>query len=213
MRVDWRREGPLRRLTLCAGLLGLLIGLAWVGDVVILHAGPGVQAAGRLARAPKLVILGGSRGQRFAPSTVAHLTGLTAFNFAMHNCRTYDACAISKYLFARSPGTKLRCVFALQATTLVDTPMDQALLYDRRFSQWFPAALLRRQKAAAGTPVRRHLPSADVYSARGCIVANGYDRRLTAGVTLAASLDNYLASMVPRAASTSRPGASRCAGP
>jgi hypothetical protein len=156
----------------------------------------------RLTKAPELVVLGGSRAQRFAPSTVLRLTGLTAFNFAVHNCRTYDAYAISRYLYARSPATKLRCVFALQATTLVDTPMDQALLYDRRFSQWFPGALLRRQKAAEGTPVRRHVPSADVYTTRGLIVSNGYDRRLAAGVSLDTSLSNYIASVLPRAASS-----------
>jgi hypothetical protein len=156
----------------------------------------------RLKKAPELVVLGGSRAQRFAPSTIARLSGLSAFNFAVHNCRTYDAYAISRYLIARSPTTRLRCIFALQATTLVDTPMDQALLYDRRFSQWFPTALTRRQKSAQGTPQRRHVPSADVYSSRGLIISNGYDRRLAEGVSLDTSLSAYIASVTPRAASS-----------
>ncbi len=160
----------------------------------------------RLSRAPELVVLGGSRAQRFAPSTIARLTGLSAFNFAVHNCRTCDAYAISRYLLARSPQTRLRCVLALQATTLVDTPLDEGLLYDRRFSQWFASPLLRREKAAAGTPLKRHIPAADVYSDRGCIVSNGYDRRLAAGVTLAESLQSYLASTVPHAAAANRAG-------
>jgi len=165
----------------------------------------------RLARPPELVVLGGSRAQRFAPSTVTRLTGLTAFNFAVHNCRTYDAYAISKYLLARAPHADLRCVFAIQATTLVDTPMHQALLYDRRFSQWFPTALLRRQKARQGPPTTSHIPSADVYGDRGLIVSNGYDRRLASGVTLDTSLANYVASTLPRAASSpsARSGRSR----
>jgi hypothetical protein len=53
-----------------------------------------------------------------------------------------------------------------------------------------------------GTPVRRHVPSADVYTARGLIVSNGYDRRLAAGVSFSTSLSNYIASTLPRAGSS-----------
>jgi hypothetical protein len=166
----------------------------------------------KLGTAPELVVLGGSRAQRFDPAVIETLTGLSAFNFAVHNCRTADAYAISKYLFARSPGTKLRCFYAIQATALVDAPMDQALLYDGRFSQWFPKELIASQKEAQGAPVRGHVPTADVYSPRGCIVHNGYDRHQERGVTLDKALQSYLARMVPRAASTSSAGETQSRG-
>jgi hypothetical protein len=162
----------------------------------------------KLGTAPQLVVLGGSRAQRFDPSVIESLTGLSAFNFAVHNCRSADAYAISKYLFARSPDTKLHCLYAIQATTLVDAPMDQALLYDGRFSQWFSKELLAGQKRARGAPVSGHVPSADVYSPQGCILCNGYDRHRERGVTLDKSLRTYLTRMVPRAASTSSAGES-----
>jgi hypothetical protein len=86
--------------------------------------------------------------------------------------------------------------------------MDQALLYDKRFSQWFPKGLLASQKKAAGKPVASHVPAEDVYSARGCILSNRYDRELAEGITLAGSLSTYLARTVPRAASSSSAGES-----
>jgi len=164
----------------------------------------------KLTSAPDLVVLGGSRAQRFEPSVITRLTGLSAFNFAVQNIRPADAYAISKYLFARAPATKLHCLFAIQATMLVDTPMDQALLYDKRLSQWFPKDLLASQKRAEGAVIARRVPSSagSMYSGRGCILSNGYDRRLAQGITLAASLQTYLTRMVPRAAARSSAGES-----
>jgi hypothetical protein len=161
----------------------------------------------KLPSPPQLVVLGGSRAQRFEPSVIQRLAGLSAFNFAVHNCRTADAYAISQYLFARSPSTKLHCFYAINATTLVDAPMDQALLYDKRFSQWFPKALLASEKKAEGAPVATHVPSYE-FDARGSVVYNGYDRQLAEGITLAMSLRTYLARMVPRASVTSSSGQS-----
>lgn len=160
----------------------------------------------KLSSAPELVVLGGSRAQRFEPSVIEDLTGLSAFNFAVQNCRPTDAYAISKYLFARSPSTKLHCLYAIQATSLVDAPMDQALLYDKRLSQWFPEDLLQSQKEALGEVENRRVPSGNVYSDRGAIEYNGYDKRLEQGVTFEKTMKGYLARMVPRAATSPTSG-------
>ena len=105
-----------------------------------------------LKKPPQLVVLGGSRAQRFEPNYIRRLTGLSAFNFALQNGRPEDAYATSKYLFSRAPDVKLRCFYAIQATTFGDRPMHPGLLYDERFSQWFPPDLVSRQKELNGPP-------------------------------------------------------------
>jgi hypothetical protein len=87
--------------------------------------------------------------------------------------------------------------------------MDQSLLYDKRFSQWFPKSLVASQKKTQGKPETGHVPSADVYGARGNIISTAYDRRLADGVTQATALQNYLASMVSRAAAKPSAGSSQ----
>jgi hypothetical protein len=57
----------------------------------------------KLPAPPELVMLGGSRAQRFERSHIERVTGLSAFNFAVQNCRPEDAYAISRYLIERAP--------------------------------------------------------------------------------------------------------------
>ena len=157
----------------------------------------------KLGTAPQLVVLGGSRAQRFDPFAIESLTGLSAFNFAVHNCRSTDAYAISKYLFARSPDTKLHCFYAIQATAPVDAPMDQALLYDGRFSQWFSRSysLARRGREVHRSAATFPRPTSTALEAASCTTAT------TATGSEASRSTNrcprYLRRMVPRAASTS----------
>lgn len=154
----------------------------------------------RLVAAPELVVLGGSRAQRFEPSLITKLTGLSAFNFALQNCRPQDAYAVSRYLFSLAPTARIRCLFAVQSTTFGDLPMNAGLLYDKRLSRWFPDALIARQKAAAGKPKVRDVLSCNRFSSRGCLLTNPYDEREDCGVSLSSVLDSYIDSMLPRAA-------------
>lgn len=163
----------------------------------------------RLSEAPQVVVLGGSRSQRFEPSLITKLTGLSAFNFAVQNCRPEDAYAISRYLYARAPTVKLRCIYCVQCTSFVDAPMNPGLLYDKRLSAWFPKALIAKEKAAEGTPTVRNLLSCNQFTARGCLLHNTYDRREDSGVSLDTVLDHYLTTMVPRAASAAANSGSR----
>lgn len=154
----------------------------------------------RLAAPPDLVVLGGSRAQRFEPSLITKLTGLSAFNFALQNCRPQDAYAVSRYLFSRAPNARIRCLYAVQSTTFGDLPMNAGLLYDKRLAQWFPDALIARQKAAAGKPRVRDVLSCNRFSTRGCLLDNPYDEREECGVSLSSVLDGYIDSLLPRAA-------------
>jgi len=153
----------------------------------------------RLASPPQLVVLGGSRAQRFEPLAVEKLTGLSAFNCALQNCRPQDAYAVSRYLFSRAPGVKLHCLYAVQCTTFVDLPMNAGLLYDKRLAQWFPAALVARQKAVAGDPKVRDVLSCNEFSSRGCLLKSPYDEREECGASLSSVLDSYIGSMLPHA--------------
>ena len=154
----------------------------------------------RLPQPPRLVIFGGSRAQRFEPAVVQRLTGLSAFNFAAQNSRPEDVYAMARFMFWRAPEVKLHCFWALQATTLSDSPLHPGLLAERRLSQFLPDYLLKTQPTVtAETSSGRELQTTDVYGPRGDLVHNGYDLRLERGVSFETTLAGYLAKMVPRA--------------
>ena len=156
----------------------------------------------RLGEAPECIVLGGSRAQRFEPSLLRSLTGLSAFNYALQNCRPEDAYAVTRYLYSRAPEVKVHCIYAIQSTTFSDIDMHPGLLYDARLSAAFPRALVARQKKAQGAATAHSLLSCNTFSARGCLLWNTYDEREADGRTLAESLSSYLDSLLPRAAST-----------
>ncbi|MEZ5126383.1 MAG: hypothetical protein R2826_09065 [Thermoleophilia bacterium] len=151
----------------------------------------------KLDEAPELVVLGGSRAQRFRPERIAKITGLSAFNFAVHNCRPEDAYAISRYLYDRAPNVNLHCFFAVQATTFSDVTMQPALLYDPRFVRYFPASLVKAQKKANEPLKPQRVPERNKFSARGELLFNVYDTR-----SLERVLPQYIKRMTPKAAST-----------
>lgn len=157
-----------------------------------------------LPEPPELVVLGGSRAQRFEPRHMAQVTGLSAFNFAVQNCRPEDAYAISRFLMERAPDTKLHCFFAVQATTFGEITMAPGLLYDPRFVGFFPEDLVEEQKAA-NEPLEVHrVPSSNRYNERGRLLYNSYDKRLEAGRTQERAMRIYLDRMVPKAGATTR---------
>ena len=155
----------------------------------------------RLPSPPELVIFGGSRAQRFAPSVAEKLTGLPAFNFAVQNSRPEDVYAMSRLLFWRAPSVKLRCIWALQATTLADSPLHPGLLAERRLTQFLPGYLVTGQRKVSVSSEGREMQSVDEYSARGQLLHNGYDLRLERGIPFESTLLGYLSEMVPRAGS------------
>ena len=152
---------------------------------------------------PELVFMGGSRAQRFEPSYVRELTGLSAFNFAVQNNRPEDAYAMSRTLFDMAPDVKLRLFYAVQVTTFSDATMHPGILYDERFSRWFPDELIAAQKEKLGTPKPDGIPENNRYSARGCLLYNSYDERLERGRTFERALETYLDRLLPKAAAPS----------
>ena len=153
----------------------------------------------RLPSPPELVIFGGSRAQRFEPSVAEDLTGLPAFNFAVQNSRPEDVYAMARLLFWRAPSVKLRCIWALQATTLSDSPLHPGLLAESRLTQFLPGYLVAGQRKVSVSSEGREMQSVDEYSARGQLLHNGYDLRLERGISFENTLFGYLSEMVPRA--------------
>jgi hypothetical protein len=215
---DMRRGGSRR------GLTAALTGAAAAAFVLVACAAPQQAAVathvdpaasprydralkcdlvGRLPEPPQLVIFGGSRAQRFEPSVAQTLTGLPAFNFAVQNSRPEDAYAMARYLFWREPGVKLRCLWALQATSLSDSPFHPGLLAEPRLNQFLPEYLVRAQRKVSVSAEGRELGPDTEFTARGSLVRNSYDARLEHGIPFERTLLNYLAAMVPRAASQS----------
>ena len=160
----------------------------------------------RLETPPELVVFGGSRAQRFEPSYIRRLTGLSAFNFALHNGKVEDAYAVSSYLFSEEPDLELRCFFAVQVGNFGDAPLHPGLLWDPRLSRWFPEELLQEQREIVGKPKRGGMSSDSRYSDRGCLLHNSYDERVARGVSLDAILNVYIERILPKA---SAPGASQ----
>jgi hypothetical protein len=150
-----------------------------------------------LPAAPELIVFGGSRAMRFAPSSITARTGLSAFNCAVQCFRPEDAWAFSSYLYRRSPDTRLRCVIALQARTLSDDRMRAGLLYDDRLSVAFPDDLVAGQKAALGKPVKKEVLGANRYTSRGYLVRNRYDVTRDAGYRFAHHIDVSIARLLP----------------
>jgi hypothetical protein len=153
----------------------------------------------RLPQPPELVIFGGSRAQRFEPTVATELTGLPAFNFAVQNSRPEDVYAMSRHLFWRAPGVKLRCFWALQATTLSDAPLHPGLLAERRLSRFLPDYLLAEQRTIPVNNKGRELSPDNRFTARGNLVHNAYDARLERGISFEQTLAGYLSALVPRA--------------
>jgi hypothetical protein len=159
-----------------------------------------VDLLASLARPPQLVIFGGSRAQRFEPAVARELTGLPAFNFAVQNSRPEDVYAMSRLLFWRAPGVRLRCIWALQASSLADSPLHPGLLADDRLTQFLPEYFVRAQRGIVVASEGRELGSDNEFTARGQLLFNGYDQRLDKGISFATTLSGYLSKMVPKAA-------------
>ena len=157
----------------------------------------------RLSEPPELVVLGGSRAQRFEPSQIERLTGLPAFNFAAQNSRPEDAYAIARYLFWRAPDVKLRCIWAVQVTTFGDTPLHPGLLAEERLTQFLPDDLVAAQRAAGAQVAAHEVLWSDEYSPRGALFRNGYDRVEARGIGFDAVMKTYLGRMLPKAAAPS----------
>jgi hypothetical protein len=155
----------------------------------------------RLPEPPELVIFGGSRAQRFEPSVAERLTGLSAFNFAVQNSRPEDAYAMARYLFRRAPRQKLHLIWALQATTLSDSPLHPGLLAEPRLNGFLSRSFVADQRKVSVSTKGREMPSDVEYSARGLLLHNGYDARLERGRPFETTLKGYLNKMVPRAGS------------
>ena len=154
----------------------------------------------KLSRPPRLVFLGGSRSQRFDPAFARKRTGLSAVNLSLSCARPEAAWAYVNWLYKRSPGTRLRCIWGVQSGMMRDRDLDAALLQARRFYRYFPDELLASQ--------RRLLPSSKAempkyygflrnrYSNRGLLIRNVYDVRRARGYTLKQSLDHYIEKML-----------------
>lgn len=159
-----------------------------------------LDLAEALDESPELVVIGGSRAQRFEPSYIRALTGLGAFNFAAQNNRPEDAYAMSLALLAMAPDVRLRLFYAVQVTTFTDRTMHPGILYDGRFARWFPEDLVAEQKEELGTPQPEGFPEHTRYSPRGCLLYNTYDLRVERGRTLERSLETWLERLIPKAA-------------
>ena len=194
----------------CAGLLALAVvpasavGLRRGGTTAPLYDRTfKCERLERLSAPPELVVLGGSRAQRFEPSQIARLTGLPAFNFAVQNSRPEDAYAMARYLFWRAPDVKLRCIWAVQVTTFGDTPLHPGLLAEERLAQFLPDELVAAQRAAGAKVAAHEVLWSDEYSPRGALFHNRYDRVEARGIGFDAVMQGYLARMLPKAGAPS----------
>lgn len=146
-----------------------------------------------LPAAVEHVVFGGSRAMRFEPSHLQSMTGLYGFNAAVQCFRPEDAYAFSSYLYARSPGTRLRCMIALQSRTFHDDTLRAGLLYDPRLSRAFPDSLVAQQKARLGKPAIKQLLGINRFTAKGYLVHNRYDvTRKRPGYSYTKHLDLYI---------------------
>ncbi len=162
-----------------------------------------------MPKVPRVLVFGGSRGMRMDPATIRRNTGLTAFNFALHNGRPEDAWAVTDWVLDSHPDEPPTVIWCVQATTFADVPMDPGLILDERLSQAFPKALIAAKTSWAKKQRKRKIqPSRYRYD--GMVLQNGYDKRRRAGLTLQRALTNYLnADMLAKAGNRKIPGNTR----
>ena len=150
---------------------------------------------------PRLLVVGGSRAERFEPSRIKKLTRRSAMNMSVSNCEPEDVWAFSRHMLKRAPNVKLRLFWAIQMRGLTDTTFAPGLVYDRRLSRWFPPELITEQKKRIGDVRIKDLLAAYRFSARGVMTYGPYDRR-RARVPLSTTLDRWIASHVRKESSS-----------
>ncbi len=163
-----------------------------------------------MAKVPRVLVFGGSRGLRMDPATIRSRTHLTAFNFALHNGRPEDAWAITDWVLDSHPDKPPTVIWCVQATTFADVPMNAGLIVDERFSQAFPKSLIKAKTKWAMKQPERNILSSRRYGYDGMLWWNSYDKKRQAGVSLQRSLTNYLdADMLAKAGNRKIPGNTR----
>ncbi len=145
-----------------------------------------------MPRVPRVLVFGGSRSLRMDPATIKKYTKLTAFNFGFHNGRPEDAWAVTDWVLDTNPTKPPAVIWCLQATTLMDTPMNPGLIVDPRLSQAFPKSLINAKTAWAMKQGKHNVLNGRKYGYDGMLWWNSYDTRRAAGQTLQQSLNGYL---------------------
>ena len=163
-----------------------------------------------MPRVPRVLVFGGSRSLRMDPATIKRGTGLTAFNFGLHNGRPEDAWAVTDWVLDTHPDKPPAVIWCLQATTLADVPMHPGLIVDERLSQAFPKALIKAKTRWALRQRKHNVLAGRRYGYDGMLWWNGYDTKRKAGLTLQQSLNSYLdADMLATAGNGKIPGNTR----
>jgi hypothetical protein len=153
-----------------------------------------------MPKVPRVLVFGGSRGLRMDPATIKRQTGLTAFNFALHNGRPEDAWAVTDWALDSHPDEPPAVIWCMQATTLADVPMAPGLILDPRLSQAFPKSLVAAKMAWAERQPKMNILNGRRFGPDGMLYWNGYDRKRQDGLTLQQSLTQYLdADMLAKA--------------
>ncbi|HTX70204.1 MAG TPA: hypothetical protein VMH50_13820 [Thermoleophilia bacterium] len=145
-----------------------------------------------MPQVPRVLVYGGSRSLRMDPAVIKRMTGLPAFNFGFHNGRPEDAWAVTDWVLDTNPTKPPAVIWCVQATSLMDTPMNPGLIVDPRLSQAFPKALINAKMSWAMKQGVRNILHGRRYGFDGMLWWNGYDTRLAAGGTLRGALDGYL---------------------
>ena len=145
-----------------------------------------------MPKVPRVLVFGGSRSLRMDPAVIKQETGLTAFNFGFHNGRPEDAWAVTDWVLDTNPTKPPAVIWCLQATTLMDTPMNPGLIVDERLSQAFPKSLIDAKWDWAMSQGKHNVLNGRKYGYDGMLWWNSYDTKRAAGQTLQQSLDGYL---------------------
>jgi hypothetical protein len=114
-----------------------------VNDVLIK-----ADLAEKLPYAPEIIILGGSRSLRFEPRYLKKKTGHTAFNAGVRNGRPEEAWGLIHFLHDLNPDVRPRYLWLIHPKALRGMEnVSPALVYDPRFSRYFPGDFIREQEA------------------------------------------------------------------
>jgi hypothetical protein len=103
--------------------------------------------AEKLPYAPEIIILGGSRSLRFEPRYLEKKTGRAAFNAGVRNGRPEEAWGLIHFLRDLNPKVRPRYLWLIHPKALRGMEnVSPALVYDPRFSRYFPDAFIAEQE-------------------------------------------------------------------
>ena len=184
------------------------VGTGVVGTVTWDDRAIKVDLVRDLKRAPRIIVFGSSRAMKIQPTYITSRTGESSFNAAVSSGAPVDTWVFANLIHDTFPDEKPRYLWLLDVEAFLDRRVDPGLLNQSALAAYLPGGLrsttrvrqlpllfswntLKMSYRALRMQLRPHArtdESGSQFDADGFRRLDFHDRKVTAGVTLAAEL-------------------------